>query len=148
MIVYVDTSALVKRYVREANSGDVTALVEQADLVGSILLTRVEMASAFSKAVRMNWLDSRQAESSWQDFLVHWRSFSRLNLTPPLVERASRFSWEFGLRGYDATHLAGAVLWQETLETPVILATYDRDLWQAAPKAGLIAWPNEFPPLR
>jgi uncharacterized protein len=142
MIVYIDTSALVKRYIQEANSGDVVKLIDQADLAGSILLTRVEMASAFSKAVRMKWLNLQVAEESWQDFLVHWRSFSRLNITQPLTDRASRLAWDYGLRAYDATHLAAALLWQETLETPVILATYDRELWQAGKKAGLSVWPE------
>jgi uncharacterized protein len=142
MIVYIDTSALVKRYIQEANSGDVVTLLDQADLAGSILLTRVEMASAFSKAVRMKWLNLQVAEESWQDFLVHWRSFSRLNITQPLTDRASRLAWDYGLRAYDATHLAAALLWQETLETPVIMATYDRELWQAGKKAGLSVWPE------
>lgn len=142
MIVYIDTSALVKRYIQEANSGDVVKLIDQADLAGSILFTRVEMASAFSKAVRMKWLNLQVAEESWQDFLVHWRSFSRLNITQPLTDRASHLAWDYGLRAYDATHLAAALLWQETLETPVILATYDRELWQAGKKAGLSVWPE------
>jgi uncharacterized protein len=142
MIVYIDTSALVKRYIQEANSGDVVTLLGQADLAGSILLTRVEMASAFSKAARMKWLDPQAAEVSWKDFLVHWRSFSRLVVTQPLTDRASRLVWDYGLRAYDATHLAAALLWQETLETPVILATYDRELWQAGKKAGLSVWPE------
>ncbi len=142
MIVYIDTSALVKRYIQEANSGDVVKLIDQADLAGSILLTQVEMASAFSKAVRMKWLNLQAAEESWQDFLVHWRSFSRLNITQPLTDRASRLAWDYGLRAYDATHLAAALIWQETIETPVILATYDRELWQAGKKAGLAVWPE------
>jgi uncharacterized protein len=144
MIVYIDTSALVKRYIQEANSGDVVTLLDQADLAGSILLTRVEMASAFSKAVRMKWLDPQAAEEAWQDFLVHWRSFSRLVVTQPLIDRASRLAWDYGLRAYDATHLAAALLWQETLETPVTLATYDRELWQAGKKAGLSVWPDNL----
>jgi uncharacterized protein len=144
MIVYIDTSALVKRYIQEANSGDVVTLLDQANLTGSILLTRVEMASAFSKAVRMKWLDLQTSEEAWQDFLLHWRSFSRLVVTQPLIDRASRLAWDYGLRAYDATHLAAALLWQEALETPVTLATYDRELWQAGKKAGLSVWPENL----
>jgi predicted nucleic acid-binding protein len=144
MIVYIDTSALVKRYIQEANSGDVVTLLDQADLAGTILLTRVEMASVFSKAVRMKWLNLQTSEEAWQDFLVHWRSFSRLALTQPLTERASRLVWEYSLRAYDAAHLAAALLWQETLETPVTLATHDRELWQAGQKAGLLVWPENL----
>ena len=141
MILYLDTSALIKRYVVEAGSNEVVALIEQAETVSSVLLTRVEMAAGLSRAARMNWVDSGDAESAWQDFLAHWQSFTRLSVTTALAERAGRLAWEYGLRGYDATHLAAALLWQETLEMPVTLATYDRELWLAGQKAGLAVWP-------
>jgi predicted nucleic acid-binding protein len=141
MILYIDTSALVKRYVAETGSEEVNALIEQAETVGSVMLTRVEMASALAKAVRMNWVENEDAENAWQDFLSHWQSFARLPVTPALVERAARLAWEYGLRGYDATHFAAALLWQESFEMPVTLATYDRELWLTGQKAGLMVWP-------
>lgn len=90
MILYLDTSALIKRYVVEAGSNEVTDLVEQSETVGSVLLTRIEMAAALSKSVRMNWVESGEAENAWQDFLAHWQqSFTRLSITPALAERAA-----------------------------------------------------------
>lgn len=146
MILYLDTSALVKRYVMEAGSKEVNALIEQAETVGSTVLARVEMASALAKSVHMNWVDAQDADNAWQDFLAHWQSFARLSVTPVLVERASRLAWEHGLRGYDATHFAAALLWQETLEIPITLATYDRELWLAAKKATVVVWPEQLLP--
>lgn len=146
MILYLDTSALVKRYVMEAGSKDVNALIEQAEIVGSAVLARVEMASALAKSVRMNWVEAQDANNAWQDFLAHWQSFARLSVTPVLVERASRLAWEHGLRGYDAMHFAAALLWQETLEMPITLATYDRELWLAAKKATVAVWPEQLLP--
>lgn len=144
MILYLDTSALVKRYVIEAHSNDVNQLIEQADMVGSSVLARVEMAATLAKAARQNWVDPKEAENAWQDFLSHWQSYTRLSVTPATLERASRLAWENGLRGYDAMHLAAAVLWQEMMETPIILATFDRELWLAAPKTGLAVWPQNI----
>ena len=144
MIVYVDTSALVKRYVLEPGSKDVNALLEKAETVGSAALTRIEMASALAKATRMNWIDVEEAQSAWQDFLSHWPSFVRLPLTQPLTERAAHLAWDYGLRAYDATHLAAVLIWQEALETPVTLATYDRELWLAGQKTGLSVWPENL----
>ena len=142
MILYLDTSALVKRYIEETGSKDVIALIEQADTVGSATLTRVEMASALAKAVRLNWVENEAAQNAWQDFLSDWLSFAKLSVTTPLVERASHLAWENGLCGYDATHLAAALIWQEMLETSVTLATYDRELWLAAQKVGMTIWPE------
>jgi len=142
MILYLDTSALVKRYVMESGSKEVNVLIESADTVGSAMLTQVEMASALAKAVRMNWVEADIAQNAWQDFLSHWHSFARLSVTPALVEYASRLAWEHELRGYDATHFAAALRWQETLEMPIRLATFDRELWLAAKKGDMEVWPE------
>jgi hypothetical protein len=90
MILYLDTSALVKRYVVESESKEVNTLIESADTVGSAMLTQVEMASAFAKAVCMNWVEADIEKIVWQDFHSHWHSFARLSVTPALVEYASR----------------------------------------------------------
>ena len=142
MILYLDTSVLVKRYVREAGTDEVIALVESAESVGSVSLTKVEMAAAFAKIIRQGWVDMKIAMQAWQDFLDHWSSFTRLNIPPGTIDRASSLAWEYGLRGYDAMHLASALLWKETLETQITLATFDRDLWQAGKKAGMEVWPE------
>lgn len=142
MILYLDTSALVKRYVMEASSPEVLALIAQADTVGSVVLTRVEMAATLAKAVRQKWIERSEAESAWEDFLEHWLSFARLSVTLASLERASRLAWEHGLRGYDAMHFSAALIWQEALETPITLATFDRELWLAAEKTGMTVWPQ------
>jgi predicted nucleic acid-binding protein len=144
MILYLDTSALIKRYVVESGSQEVNFLIQQADFVGSALLTRVEMASALTKAIRLNWVNAKDAEIAWQDFLSDWQSFARLSITSVLVDYASRVAWEYGLRGYDATHFAAALIWQETLEISITLATFDHGLWTAAKKAKMTVWPENL----
>jgi len=142
MILYLDTSALVKRYIRETGTDEVIPLVENAGSVGSASLTKVEMAAALEKTVRQGWIKRKIALQAWQDFLDQWSSFTRLNISSGTIERASKLAWEYSLRGYDAIHLACAILWQETLETQITMATFDRDLWRASKKAGLAVWPE------
>ena len=59
-----------------------------------------------------------------------------------LVSRAEQMAWDYGLRGYDAVHLAAARVWHEEIGHPVVLATFDRELWKAASLAGLETWPE------
>ncbi len=47
-----------------------------------------------------------------------------------------------GLRGYDAVRLVSVLTWQDSIRQDVVLATFDRQLWEAAPRAGLQAWPD------
>jgi len=142
MILYLDTSALVKRYIREAGTDDVIPLIENADSVGSSSLTKVEMAAALEKAIRQEWITRKSALQAWHDFLEHWSSFARMNISSGTIERASALAWEYSLRGYDAVHLACTLLWKEALETQVTMATFDRDLWQASKNVGLAVWPE------
>ena len=144
MILYLDTSALVKRYIREAGTDEVIALLENAGSVGSASLTKVEMAAAFEKTVRQRWVKRKIAKQAWQDFLDHWYSFTRLNTSSGIIDHASSLAWDYSLRGYDAMHLACALLWKETLETQIAMATFDRNLWQASKKAGLTVWPEDL----
>lgn len=66
-------------------------------------------------------------------------------VTEALVERAEGLAWEHGLRGYDAVQLASALTCQESVGKEIIVATFDQQLWEAAKRTGLKAWPEEFP---
>jgi len=68
----------------------------------------------------------------------------RLRINENLVATAESLAWQYGLRGYDAVHLASAVIWQESLGETVILATYDRQLWGAAALVGLEVLPHQL----
>jgi len=145
MIIYFDTSTLVKRYVEETGSREVNALFEGENaILGSAIITRVEMAAALQKAVRLNNAPEALLAETWQDFLDDWSTFTRIQVSDALVERASQISFDYKLRGYDSLHLAAARLWQEKLNLPVTLATFDRDLWLAGREAGLSVWPERL----
>jgi uncharacterized protein len=143
VIVYFDTSALVKRYVDEAGSREVAALFEDEHVIpGSVMVAQVEMAAALQRAIRIGKSSESLLAEIWQDFLDDWKSFTRIQVSSSLVERASQVSFTQKLRGYDSLHLAAASLWQEKLVMPVVLATFDRELWLAGREAGLEVWPD------
>jgi uncharacterized protein len=144
MILYLDSSALVKRYVREAGSEDVERLIAQADMVGTSLVSRAEVAAALARAARMGFVGRDEAEAALLVFRAEWLRLARVQLTEPLLARADAVAWHYGLRGYDAIHLASALYWQESLRQAVVLATFDRELWHAAEAAGLSVWPSSL----
>lgn len=61
MILYLDASALVKRYVAELGSVEVREAISKAATAGTSLISRAEVAAAFAKAVRTNALASEKA---------------------------------------------------------------------------------------
>ncbi len=143
MILYLDSSALVKRYVVEAGSQQVGEAIAAAELAGTSVITRVEVAAALAKAVRVSALAHDDARSALQTFRNEWPDLVRLRLSELTMSRADEFAWEYGLRGYDAVHLAAASLWQDALGERVAFMTYDRKLWNAVAPAGLTAIPPD-----
>jgi len=142
MILYLDTSALVKRYLVEEGTEEVKDWISQARPVNTCLITRAEMAAAITKAVRMHYISEEEAQFAIQRFRSEWEIVGRLPVNEVTVLRADDLACRHGLRGYDAVHLACALLYKEGLDEPVTLATFDRELWQAARAEGLQVLPE------
>ena len=144
MIVYADASALVKRYVAEPGSGDVIALTSTAVAVATVLVSRAEVAVALARAVRRGVVDVEGGRRAQRRFSRDWPALARVAVTDALVARAESLAWEHSLRGYDAVQLAAALTWRESVGRDVVLATFDRELWESAPQVGLTPWPKRL----
>lgn len=145
MIVYLDASALVKRYVAELGSANVEELIGEARATGTAVLSRAEVSAALAKAARVGYVTRAAALKAMEAFNADWEHLIRLQFGEPLAARAGALAWEHGLRGYDAVHLATALVWRETLGEMVTVATYDRELWRGAKASGLSPWPTAMP---
>jgi predicted nucleic acid-binding protein len=141
LILYFDSSALVKRYVEEQGSSDVLDWMDDSDLNGTVLVTRAEVAAAITRAVRMQYVSQENARQFLDTFRKEWSSLHRLPVTEPLVARADVLACGHNLRGYDAIHLAAALIWQELLGLPVTVVTYDQELAEAARASGMVVLP-------
>jgi predicted nucleic acid-binding protein len=144
MICYLDSNALVKFYVAEPGGPEVAEKVRDADAVGTVVISRVEVVAALGRASRLGVLSDENAASARNQFRTDWSDYFHLPLSRELVERASDLAWSYGLRGYDAVQLAAAVLWQDTLDFPVLMVTFDQQLWEAAGRAGLMRYPRDL----
>ena len=142
MIVYLDASALVKRYVAERGSRETGDLFASADVVATSLVSRAEVAAALAKAVRLRIIEPESGRKAQRAFAGQWPDFAKIPVTEPLVSRAEALAWDFALRGYDAVQLASALTWQEAVGAEITLGTFDRQLWDAGKKAGVRIWPE------
>ena len=132
MNLYVDTGALIKNYIRETSSDQVIELLSCHSFIGTAALTQAEMASAMTKARRLGWVEEADIEAAWQDFISHWASFIRLPLSTRNVEQAAALCWRYGLRAYDAIHLASALTWKGVGGDEVIFACFDQALHKSS----------------
>lgn len=147
MIGYLDASALVKRYVEEPGSDLVARLLDDAEVLATVTLSRMEITAAFAKAVRVGALEAEEALACRQLADRDWPRLVRLPVSEPLVKRAAVLAWNENLRGYDAVQLAAGCSWQEALDQPVAFASFDSHLWAAAVRQGLTPFPPDLPSL-
>jgi predicted nucleic acid-binding protein len=141
LIAYLDTSALVKRYVAERGSNETIALVGRADVVVTSIVSRAEIAAALARAARARVLTAAAARKAQRVFASEWPDLVRIAVSEAVVERAERLAWDHALRGYDAVHLATALSWRESVDPTLAFATFDRRLWEVARRTGLESWP-------
>jgi predicted nucleic acid-binding protein len=141
VILYLDASAAVKRYLAERGSRETAALVADAELVATSVVSRAEIAAAFAKAVRLRLVTEHVARRAQRAFDRDWLDLLRIPVTEALVDRARTLAWSHPLRGYDAVQLASALTFRESVGTDVLVGTFDAQLSAAALQEGMTAWP-------
>jgi predicted nucleic acid-binding protein len=109
VILYLDSSALVKRYVDERGTAEVAAAVAGAELYATAEVSRAEISSALAKAIRTGALDADQAAAARANVHRDWAALSRVQLTEAVVANADDLAWGLGLRGYGAVQLDGVI---------------------------------------
>jgi predicted nucleic acid-binding protein len=107
MIIYADTSALVKLFVTEAHSDATRLTFQTAQALGTGLLTRAELGSALARGARRGLLSEAEAEEARQWLHRVWPTWIHITMNENLVSRAESLAWDYKLRGYDAVHLPG-----------------------------------------
>jgi predicted nucleic acid-binding protein len=132
VILYLDTSSLVKLYVEETASADVQGLVGSAEVTGTSLIAYAEARAAFARRFRGNAFSDRDYNRLRSRFDSDWKNFLSIQVTREIVRMAGEMAEKHGLRGFDAIHLASALTLREKLVSPVTFSCYDRRLQNAS----------------
>ncbi|WP_028279372.1 type II toxin-antitoxin system VapC family toxin [Arthrobacter sp. H5] len=133
MIVYFDTSALIKLVFEEPGSDLAAELWDRAGSIVSSQLIYPEARAAVAAAHRAGRIarDTLQLGVKTIDLLCS--QLSIIGLDSELAHSAGELAELQGLRGYDAVHLASALSVDSQL---LLFATWDRDLGNGAVAAG------------
>jgi len=136
VIVYLDTSALVKLYAHEAGSAEVKRAVARADLVATSLIAYVEARSAFARKHRLADIDDAALKRHKRQFEQDWNRLDRLPVDATTIRRAGDLAEQYHLKAYDALHLATVDLMKVTLRSSISFACFDDALNRAAARLG------------
>jgi predicted nucleic acid-binding protein len=137
MIVYFDTSALVKKYFMETGSAHVISMWKKADGVVTSSVAYAETMAAFHRKYREAKLPKSSFTVLVESFKRDWASFHRVELTDDLNEFIDKLVRYYPLRGFDAIHLASALVVHQKLEEDFLFLCFDEQLLRFAKKEGL-----------
>ncbi len=137
MILFCDTSALIKLYVEEAFSSDMERLAGQSSALAVSRVTWVESMAALSRRAREQPRDAKEIEDCKQDLRASWSRFVVIEVTQALVEVAGELADTFALRAYDSVQLASARLLKQRVPEDLVFACFDRRLQNAASMMGM-----------
>ena len=132
MILFCDTTALMKLLVEEDQSGQMRQVITTVEAIGVCRISWAETMAALARRQREDPISSDDLEQARQHLIQSWKTFTIVEVSQPLVETAGRFADIFALRGYDSVQLAAAHELHLNAEQTVLFACYDRRLNQAA----------------
>lgn len=136
MWVYCDTSAMAKRYVREAGRQALLKLLNRRRVASSVLMP-VELHSAFVRRTREGTLATVALPRLFSRVGSDRRHWTLVETTSEVLDEAQRLVEAHPLRTLDAVHIASARVFQQHLRAPVLFVSADRRQLDAARREGL-----------
>lgn len=106
MTVYADTSSLVKLFVAESGSDDVRERIAAADAVFTSEIAYPEVRAALARRRREGGLSSAEFKVAKEAFEGRWQDVVGIPATTQVCREAGELAERYGLRGFDALHLA------------------------------------------
>ena len=159
-MLYVDSSALVKHYIREAGTDSLNAkLTEESTRNASVFVSTLayaEILAAFARRLREKLLTKLEASELFHHFQDDWMfELNHVELSASVQGFIPRLVENYPLRGPDVVHLASALSVRGSLRlgqqsgTPSSIITFassDEQLKNAASAEGLAVFDPESTP--
>jgi predicted nucleic acid-binding protein len=150
---YLDSSALIKRYIDELGSDWLRATLGAQPLPAIVIvhLVIVEVTSALTRRMREGTLTSAnyaRVQDAFRSDCLH--EYEIITAVGDIIDQANLLLERYPLRAYDAVHLATAVVANQQLLannlSPLIFLSADDRLNDAAYAEGLMVDnPNHHP---
>ncbi len=138
MWAYLDTSAIVKRYVHEAGHRDVLRLLRSCDVVTSAMAP-LELRSALRRRLSEGTLDEERASEILKRVATDREFWALMEVSSHLLAAAETLVVTHPLRALDAIHVASAQLFASRIGVPaLVFVSADARQTTAAAAVGLM----------
>ena len=136
-MTYLDTSAIVKRYVVETGSDFVAHLLTHHRPIASSRIGFVEALAAFSRLERAELISPEEHVAMCRNLERHFENYHVVNLTDDVVSLARDLAARHPLKALDLIHLACALNLANRFGDYLCFAGADRQLLRAVEAEGI-----------
>ena len=131
-MIYLDTSALIKRFVNEKGSFLVQSIVQRKGAIATAKIAYAEIFAGLTRKLREGNLSKAQYAQVCRQFESDWQAYLRVELEDNVLLLARDLIQRRPLRGFDAVHLASALSLKIALGEVITFAAADGRLLKAA----------------
>lgn len=115
MRLFLDSSALAKRYIAETGSEDVDILCRRATVVAVSIICVPEVIAALCRLRREKIINQHEYESAKQAFAADLRDVIVCGINEPVIQRSLAVLEKCPARAMDALHIGCALEWKNAL---------------------------------
>ncbi len=135
MILFFDTSALIKRYIAETGSGRVDELFQQTTEIVISPVTKIELHSTIKRLVKTNALSKSDYQQLKKDIANDINDFINLSFNSEIEDIAFSLIERHQLKTLDSIQLASCLYSRADIDGFVVS---DAKLKKASQNEGLI----------
>lgn len=135
-MIYFDTSAIAKKYIKETGSDEVIRIVD-SEVIATSKLTYPEMISTIVRRGRAGDISGKELSELISRFEDDWNYFALIDFTDEMLSLVKPVVKRHFLKAADGIHLASALWLKNSLAENITFVASDLNLLKAADMEGL-----------
>lgn len=136
-MIYLDSSALIKKYVVEKGTSDVREFFAGGETPWTSKLSQAEVWSTLARRRRSGDLTATQYRAIARSFEQDWKAMAVVELNDEVMGMIRNLVERHPLRASDAIQLASAIWAKRGLAEPMVFVGADTTLLKAAEAVAL-----------
>lgn len=137
MILYSDSSALIKRYVEEDGTREFDALWNSASEIATSTVAFAECMAAFGRKFRERIISESDYRLTIKEFKKEYTRLILVQINSELDRIIEDLIARYALKGFESIHLASALTIKQNSHLITKFACFDNVLNNAARQEGL-----------
>lgn len=116
-------------------------MADSCEALATSVVAYAETRATFARLKQEGLSSDEKHLERLAQFNLDWESMLKVELSPPVVRSAGELAEIYGLRGFDAIHLASILWLSGKSSVPIHFAGFDRRLRSAAERTGVVVVP-------